>query len=387
MDVIYFNLLKVQAQQHNVTMITLRRTGDEDSLLDNLGRYCKDIYIVGSPNKKSVLHKICYWAKYSIASLILWRPRCTFYDTPRALTELVARLTSTQGFDVVEVHHSPCSRVVDYVKYGAKVLYMYDVHFRSHRRLAATKRGLGKLLADLEGSKFKFFETKKLRKFDAVLFGQHDDKEDVEALADCPRLVRLMPNCVDTDAYSPGHGKVQENVAIFVGAMMHRANVDAVMNFRQSMWIKIRERVGNAELWIVGASPPQEIQALDGTHGIKVFSNVSDVRPYVAAACVYVAPLRIGSGVKVKIIEALAMGKAIVATPVAAEGMGLVNDHELKVAERGDEFVDAVVELFEDERKRTELGESARDAAERLFSFASGNLELEEIYRRLFQVI
>ena len=125
---------------------------------------------------------------------------------------------------------------------------------------------------------------------------------------------------------------------------------------------------------------------MDVALGVRVFGNVPDVRPYIASASVYVVPLRIGSGVKVKIIEALAMGKAIVATPIAAEGMGLKDDHDLNIMELGDEFVDAVVRLFKDEGQRSRLEANARETAVRLFSFATGSLELDAIYRQLAEI-
>src|SRR5262249_26719512 len=151
MDVIYFNLLKLQSQQHNVVMVTLRRKGDEDLFLDKVRPYCNEIHVVG-PVRKTFVYKSYQYAKYGFCSLLFWRPKCTFYDTPHDLIALVERLTSSRAFDVVEIHHSPSSGLADYVRSGARVLYMYDIHFRSRRRLAATERGFRRLLANMESS-------------------------------------------------------------------------------------------------------------------------------------------------------------------------------------------------------------------------------------------
>ena len=90
-----------------------------------------------------------------------------------------------------------------------------------------------------------------------MLFGQDEDKRVVKPIICDGRVARLMPNVIDTDAFIPASGEVKKNTAVFVGAMTHQANVDAVMNFQQSTWDKIRERVDGAQLWIVGMSPPQ----------------------------------------------------------------------------------------------------------------------------------
>jgi glycosyltransferase involved in cell wall biosynthesis len=116
---------------------------------------------------------------------------------------------------------------------------------------------------------------------------------------------------------------------------------------------------------------------------VKVFADVADVKPYIAEAAIYVAPLRIGSGVKVKIMEAMALGKAIVATAVAAEGMGLVSGRDLEVAELDAPFCDAVVRLFSEPQRRSSLEANARSAAVKLFSVEAGVKTLDAAYAGL----
>jgi glycosyltransferase involved in cell wall biosynthesis len=260
---------------------------------------------------------------------------------------------------------------------------MYDVHFRSAGRLAKTKSGLGRIASRIEAAKFRSFETAVVGKFDAVLFGQQADMHEMAPFVRGDAVTGLMPNIVDTDIFKPGPEAGRSNALVFVGAMSHRANVDAIVHFEKELWDRIRARARDVELWLVGASVPDEIRALDGTRGIKVFSDVPDVKPFIDAAAVYIAPLRIGSGVKVKIMEALAMGKAIVATPVAAEGMDLADGRDLRICELGDSFVTAVVEMIGDAGARLALERQARETGERRFGFASGRAELDAIYARL----
>ena len=383
MDVIYSNLLRAQARKHDVTMVTLARTGRERELAAGLRDLCRDIHVVTPPNSGSLSRRIAYRGAYAMAAAISGRPQPTFYDSPRALRDLVERLTAESRFDIVELHHSTCGRLVDHVRGGIKVLYMYDAHFRSWERRAATKRGLAWLLDGREAGRYRRFEERLVRKFDGVLFGQDADKVAVESMIGPETFTGLMPNIVDTERFAPTGAYVEPNTVVFVGAMSHGANLDAVMHFAHAVWPRVRVRIPDARFLVVGASPPSQLRALDGQNGIAVHADVPDVRPYIERASVYAVPLRIGSGVKVKIIEALAMGKAIVATSVAAEGMGLADGAEIRIGALDEAFADDVVSLLSSDERRCALEAAARAAAMRLYSIEKGQRDLDVIYDRL----
>ena len=259
---------------------------------------------------------------------------------------------------------------------------MYDVHFRASERRAATQTLLKRWLSGAEARRYLKLETRNMDAFDLILFGQEEDRTFLSTFVKDRNRLRLMPNVVDTDELTPRRGPGDgRKIAVFVGAMTHRANVDAILHFDKAIWPSIRQRVEGAEFWIVGARPPSEVMAINGREGIRVFADVPDVRPYIWDASVYVAPLRIGSGVKVKIMEALASGKAIVATDVAAEGMGLCNGIDLHVAGSDDEFADIVVQLFGDMSARAALEVQARNVAVERFSFSAGRRDLDRVYQ------
>ena len=382
MDIVYLNLLKTQAQKHDVTLVSMRRTGVEDDLLAEIQPYVKGVHLAGG-RTRSLARKIADAAKYNALSPLLWRPKSTFYDSAPEMVALVREVSRSQKFDVIEFHHSPCAGLVNHVEGGKKLLYMYDVHSRSAARLAETKRGFGRVAARIEAAKYRSFEPGIAPRFDGVLFGQEEDMRAMASFIREDAVAALMPNIVDTDIFKPGPDAGQSRAVVFVGAMSHRANVDAIMHFQSEMWDNIRARAPDVELWLVGATPPDEIRALHGSRGIKLFSDVPDIKPFVDAAAVYVVPLRIGSGVKVKIMEALAMGKAIVATPVAAEGMGLTSGEDIRICEPGEAFVDAVIDTLNDSGAREALQNHARETAVKRFGFANGRAELDAIYSRL----
>ena len=382
MDIVYLNLLKTQALKHDVTLVSMRRGADEDAHLDAIRPYVRDVHLAGE-RTRGVATKIADRLRSGVLSSLLWRPGCTFYDSAPAMARLVAEVSGKQRFDVVEVHHSPSAGLIRHAQGAASLLYMYDVHFRSAARLAETRSGMARARADIEASRFRHFEPRAARRFDGVLFGQEEDQRTLAPYLRDGMVTGLMPNIIDTDRLQPLAEAGTKRAVVFVGAMSHRANVDGILHFQAELWDQVRARAGDVELWLVGATPPPEILALDGQRGIRVHADVPDVRPFIDAAMVYVAPLRVGSGVKVKIMEALAMGKAIVASPVAAEGMGLAGGEDLEICELGDAFVDAVVALLDDPGARQALQQRARQTAVARFGFARGAVELDAIYARL----
>lgn len=381
MDLIYLNLLKLQAHDHDVTVVTLRRSDMDSRHIGELADHCRRLVFVEPRNATSLLSKVWRRLLYSLLSVLEWRPRCTFYGAPRELRQAVRRLLAAERFDLVEIHHSTSASLRDDVGTIPAALYLYDVHYRAKARAAAMKRGFGGFLAWLEVLQFRRFEKRAVARFDALLLGQEEDKAEVVRLARPGALVALMPNVIDTDVVRPASAAPPKpRTAVFVGAMTHQANVDAIMHFHRHVWNDVRARVPDAAWSIVGAHPPPEIVALDGHHGVRVHANVPDVKPYIAEAAVYIAPLRIGSGVKVKVMEALAMGKAIVATGVAAEGMGLQSGENIHVAELDAPFRDAVIRLWTDDAYRLALQRNARDFAVAAFSFAAGRHALNGMY-------
>lgn len=383
MDVVYLNLLKVQAAAHAVTVVTVCRNEGEAGGAEELARHCSELHVVTPCNVTSLPHKIYYRLLYSFLSVVLWRPRCTFYGAPRELRDLVRRLVAERHYDVVEVHHTTSATLRDCFPHHAAALYLYDLHFRARARLAATRRGLARMAARLQQSMFRHFEALVMLKYDLLLFGQDEDLAAAASLGIPAHRLALMPNVIDTDQLAPSESEPQaDNAVVFVGAMTHHANIDAITHFQRQVWPLVRARVPDAEWWIVGASPSEDIKRLSGCDGIRVFADVPDVRPFIHKASAYIAPLRIGSGVKVKIMEALSLGKAIVATSTAAEGMGLTPDQDIIITDLDQPFANAVIDILSDKPRRMRLEDSARDTACRLFSFAAGRAALAHAYTR-----
>lgn len=204
--------------------------------------------------------------------------------------------------------------------------------------------------------------------------------------------VVAVTNGVDLDYFHP---QPEAEIAsppscLFVGALDYRPNVDAACWFSEAIWPAVRARVPEGVFRLVGRRPAAAVQALARLPGIEVIGQVPDVRPHVAAATAIVAPLRIARGLQNKVLEALAMGKAVVASPPSLGGFRLEPGRELLMAANLEEWVSELERVFRDAALRRRLGEAGRRYAEerhdwnhclqpffRLLGLEEGNLPRE----------
>lgn len=171
--------------------------------------------------------------------------------------------------------------------------------------------------------------------------------------------VHVIANGVDLDYFQPLPARV-ENGCVFVGALDYRPNVDGICWFVREVWPAIRRRRPDCTLTLVGRRPAPAVRQLADSPGVWVIGQVPDVRPYVAQAAVVVVPLRIARGLQNKVLEALAMGKATVASPPALAALATQPGAHLLSAAAPEEWVDAIERLLADADWRKRLGEAGR---------------------------
>jgi sugar transferase (PEP-CTERM/EpsH1 system associated) len=170
---------------------------------------------------------------------------------------------------------------------------------------------------------------------------------------------QVVCNGVDLDYFRPGP-PVLEPVCTFVGALDYRPNVEGVSWFARHVWQEVRRRCPAARLLLVGRRPAPAVAELAEVAGIELVGEVPDVRPHLGRAAVALVPLRLARGVQNKLLEALAMGKAVVSSPLCVAGLGVTNGDHLVTATTPAEWADAVLRLFDDSALRGRLGAAGR---------------------------
>ena len=212
---------------------------------------------------------------------------------------------------------------------------------------------------------------------DTVVVSERDSQELVRIN---PALkVTVIPNGVDTYEFRPR--PVQRIPALlFVGNYEYAPNVDAALRLATEIFPAVQARIPQAHLWLVGHAPPPELTTL-ASDTIRVTGRVPDVRPYLARASAFVSPLRLGAGIKNKILEALAMGCPVVATPLSLDGIA-VRDGQEAIAADGKAMIDAIVRLLEDSDLRTTLSSNGRKLIESRYSWDHVAEQYEHLYKK-----
>jgi glycosyltransferase involved in cell wall biosynthesis len=202
------------------------------------------------------------------------------------------------------------------------------------------------------------------------------------------RRIKVLPNGVDPDYWSrdaeypsTAVGDTGE-ILVFDGSMDFRPNVDAVQWFAREAWPLVRAERPGARFYIVGRNPTREVLALGSIPGITVTGAVDDPRSWVAAATVYVVPMRIGGGVRLKVLQAMAMGCALVSTPVGVEGIGVQDSKEVVIAASVRSFAQATLSLLSDPQRRAALGHAARETAVAQYAWQTLLPTLDQVYPR-----
>ncbi len=208
------------------------------------------------------------------------------------------------------------------------------------------------------------------------------DQEKLSSL--CPGIaVEIVSNGVDLEYFKSEEVEQNEVSLVFTGSMDWQPNEDAVLYFCHHILPLIRTELPDVVFYIVGSKPSDGVLKLGGREGVVVTGEVEDVRPYIAGATVYVVPLRIGGGTRLKILQALAMRKAVVSTSIGCEGLALRPNDHLLVADEPQQFAAHTVQLIKDRSLRDRLGENGGVLVQERYDWDAIVGRLDLLYRRL----
>jgi glycosyltransferase involved in cell wall biosynthesis len=228
--------------------------------------------------------------------------------------------------------------------------------------------------------KMRRFEAAYGSRFDAVIAVSDQDRQAFEEDYGW-RHVRTIDTAVDLDYLQPSGRPERPERVLFVGSMDWVPNQDGVDFFLREVWPLVRARRPEAIFQLVGRDPPARLRRLSGINRVEVLGTVPDVRPYLEEATVVVVPILVGGGTRLKIYEAMALGKAVVSTTIGAEGLVYAEGKHLLLADEPAAFAEAVVRLLEAPLLRRRLGQSARCLVHDHFSDETVARQFESICR------
>lgn len=308
-------------------------------------------------------------------------PMQVLYFCPPALRKTVQRLIWEESYDLLHVQLARMAPVAESATDVSKVIDFIDALSLNMYRRAKRERWPLNWVFHLEHKKMVRYERNLMSVFDRQVVSSPLDKK---AMGDF-ETIHVVPNGVDLNDFPYNESGRDDSLIIFTGRMGYFPNAEAAIHFATRIFPLVRKQVPDACFLIVGADPPRRVRSLAKLRGIEVTGYVPQIQDYLARATLAVAPMQAGTGIQNKLLEAMASGVPVVATPYALGGMEVIDGEHLLVAEDDKEFAEKVVHLLKDRALRCRLARNARRLVEEKYTWERSVKMLEEVYQRAIE--
>lgn len=376
-----FNIIKELSKRHTVCVLTFLEPDQNPNDSGPLPQLCQWVDVLPVPKRTTALRlRQMLTTRRPDMSWRLWSP-----DFDQRLSRRLAEAP----FEVVSIEAiemSPYLPTIKAVQPRPKIIYdAHNAEWILQKRAFTTdikqpRRWPAAAYSWVQWQRLVRYEANVMRQTDHTAAMSDPDKEALHQInPNTP--ITIVPNGVDLAAYSHFSGPPIEHDLVFTGKMDFRPNIDAVLWFGRQVLPLIQAQRPDTTFAIVGQRPHARLDELRHTPGVTITGYVDDVRPYIAGATVYIAPLRVGGGTRLKLMEAMAMGKAIVSTRVGAEGFPVTDGQELVLADEPETFAQAVLTLLNNAPQREALGQSGQSFAHARYGWDALVPRLEQIYR------
>jgi glycosyltransferase involved in cell wall biosynthesis len=350
----------VHAAGHEVYVLSF---GDAEQLKLNqnvLNEFCTCVEIVPPPQRRFT-HRLRDLLLTNLADM-----QRRFYSAQYAAK--LAVLLDKQPVDIIQIESLEMAAYLSVIRrkqpQTPTIYDSFNAEFDLQRSVFEAERGNPR---QIPGALYSFIQWRRLIRFERevcesvthVIAVSDADAESFRELAPtCP--VSVVPNGIDTERYAQHDSSLDlgDCALVFTGSMGYRPNVDAALWFAEQILPLVRERVPAAKFFVVGSDPHPRLDVMRERDDVTITGWVPEVNPFLHAATVYVVPMRMGSGTRLKLLQAMAAGKAVVATRTGAQGLYVSDNVELRLADTAAAFTDAVSGLLQRRDERHRLGAS-----------------------------
>jgi len=378
-----FNLTKyLSLRGHRIVLLSIisGQTKGTPGNIEGLGKWCdvRVVYKNTGTNLWGLFLNLFFKVPYTISK----------YHSSKVKVA-IKKILSKGGFDLVHIDSLHMAYYGQFIKHEFKlplVLREHNVQATTMERYYKRQRNpLVKLYAYLQWKKMHRYEAKICEIFDKCLMITEEDKERIERMNPSVKTC-IIPAGVDTSYFYPLKIEEESGSLVFVGDLSWLPNVDGVIWFYSRVWPRIKKASLPVKFYVIGRRPPEEIRKLSKKdQNIMVTGFVKDVRPYVAKCSVYVVPLRIGGGMRLKILEAMAMERPVVATSVGAEGIMATDRENIMIADSEADFAERVIELLKDRNPRRRVAQEGKRLIEQKYRWETVVEALEKEYFRVLE--
>jgi polysaccharide biosynthesis protein PslH len=367
-----FELARQLATRHEVTVLTYA-AAEYEADVERLRGFCAAVHVVP---RKTIARSAR--RRDQLISLVSPMPFHIRELQSTAMQEALNSVTARKSFDVVQLEGSQlCS--LHLTDGAAIVLDEHNIEYEILRRMSDGERtALRRFFSAIECRKFRRIEQRWWRQVDAVAL---TSEREVPAVAEhAPQTATaVVPNAVDPEHFAPGPAAVDPDSIVFMGTLGYRPNIDAVEYLLEEVLPTVCRLHPQATLTIVGQGEKSDLDRFRRP-GVVVTGRVPDVRPYLARAAVTVVPVRIGGGTRLKVVEALAMGKAVVSTTLGCEGLAVIDGEHVLLADDAAGFAAAILRVLADPDEGRRLGSAGRALVVDHYSWGNASRRLEALY-------
>jgi sugar transferase (PEP-CTERM/EpsH1 system associated) len=371
-----YQFVRLLAERHSVTLLSFA-DDSERAHVERLRTVCAAVHTVPRPVSKDTKRLTQLASMFSTVSY-QWRSHQS-----EQLQRTLDTLTREQTFDVIQIESSQLG-CFTYDPRAALVVDEHNIEYELLYRTYQTERSLLRRLYNfVEYRKFQREETNTWRQSAGVVTTSVREADMIRTIVP-ERPVTCVPNAVDVQYFSPVSEPADPDAVVLTGLMKYRPNVDAAVYFVNDVLPQILAVRPKLVFYIVGGDPPEEVRRLAGPN-VVVTGTVPDVRPYVYKSAVFVVPLRMGGGTRLKVLEGLSMKKAMVSTSLGCEGIDVVDGKHLLIADTPDAFARAVLRVLDNPSLGESLATAGRDLVDRRYRWERVVGDLEAFYATLLE--
>lgn len=345
--------IRLLSRQHEITLVALYTEDVELDDLEQVRNWAKEV----RPLK---LSKITSYKSCALRLFTRWPLYLAYFFSP-ALARQIHQIAQEHTYDLVHVHTLRMAPYAQYLDSIPRVCNIQDVltaRYRDYVRQGSVS--LSRLLDVEEWQKLKRFEPWLCTQMKIIGVVSEEEAGLLDNLSPdiLTHVVRLG---IDPDYFAPFPDAERELSVSFLGRLSYRPNAEAALWIARCIFPRIRQRMPEARLIIVGSDPPARVQALHAQEGITVTGKVPDVRPYLGRATVSLCPMKTGGGVKYKILQSLAMATPVVTNALGATGIGLTPGQNVLLGEDDEPLAEACIDMLSNPTRRKLIGEAGRD--------------------------
>ena len=373
-----YHFIKQLSKQHAITLVYFAESESDIESVKHLQPFCERVEWVR-------FHRSLAFLNTGFHCLSTRPLQLHYWYAPR-MQQKVNQLLAEEHFDLIHAHLFRMGQYVTEIQGPTKVLDLCDSLALNLNRRANLDCIPKRFLVKLEEKRVRRYEVDIMKAFDCGTVVAPFDR-DYLLKQDNSLNLAIVPMGVDLGYFRPSPKTDAQSSdsprLLFTGTMNYFPNADAVIYFCNEIFPHVRERYPKARFYIVGNHPSEQVRRLETQDGVVVTGYVPDVRPYFEKASVFVAPLRAGSGIQTKNLEAMAMGVPVVTTAVGAMGLQAEVGKELRVADTPTAFAEAILHLLDNPHERANIAQTARTRVETDYSWDAIGERLKHVYMQI----